>query len=86
MTTDYDRISADDLSCQTEDRLDQTEGEQTTGSANKPRKTAQKAAKKVAKKEAPKKAFVNKTSAKKGAKRTSTATKAEVRACLHLFW
>ena len=30
MTTDYDRISADDLSCQTEDRLDHTEGEQTT--------------------------------------------------------
>ena len=27
MTTDYDRISADDLSCQTEDRLDHTEGD-----------------------------------------------------------
>ena len=33
MTTDYDRISADDLSCQTEDRLDHTEGEQTTKAA-----------------------------------------------------
>lgn len=67
MTKDYDRISADDLSCQTEDRLDQTEGEQTTGSANKLRKTARKA---VAKK-ASKKTSAKQTPAKKVAQKAA---------------
>ena len=45
MTTDYDRISADDLTHQTEERLDQTEGGQTTGPVKTARKKATSSAK-----------------------------------------
>ena len=45
MTADYDRISADDLSCQTEGRLDHNEGEQTTETAKALHKGARKSVK-----------------------------------------
>ena len=45
MTTDYDRISADDLTQQTEEQLDQTEGGQTTGPVKTARKKATSSAK-----------------------------------------
>ena len=44
MTTDYDRISADDINHQTEEQLNQTEGEQTTAPVKTQRKPAKKAA------------------------------------------
>ena len=77
MTTDYDRISADDLSCQTEDRLDHTEGEQTTETVKGRGKRAKGAAKTSSAKKSAKK------TAKTGSAKTrsaKTATKAQARA------
>ena len=82
MTTDYDRISADDLSCQTEDRLDHTEGEQTTYSV----KGRAKRAKGAAKSSSAKTSSARTSSAQKSVRKTTktrslkTATKAQARA------
>lgn len=74
MTTDYDRISADDLSCQTEDRLDHTEGEQTTETVKGPAKRTKGAAKKSSAKKS-----VAKSGARKTAARKSSAQKTPVK-------
>ena len=74
MTTDYDRISADDLSCQTEDRLDHTEGEQTTETVKGRAKRTKGAAKK-----SPAKKSVAKSGARKTAARKSSAQKTPVK-------
>ena len=66
MTTDYDRISADDLTHQTEEQLDQTEGGQTTGPVKTARKKATSSAKPASGKRTSKKRS-RKTAAGQGA-------------------
>ena len=79
MTTDYDRISADDLSCQTEDRLDHTEGEQTTETVKGRAKRTKGAARKSPAKTSPAKKSVAKSGARKTAARKSSAQKTPVK-------
>ena len=71
MTTDYDRISADDLTYQTEEQLDQTEGGQTTGPVKTARKKATSSAKPASGK---------RTSKKRSRKTTAGQGAAEARA------
>ena len=79
MTTDYDRISADDLSCQTEDRLDHTEGEQTTETVKGRAKRTKGAAKKSPAKTSPAKKSIAKSGVRKTAAHKSSAQKTPVK-------
>ena len=80
MTTDYDRISADDLSCQTEDRLDHTEGEQTTDAVKGRAKRAKGAAKSSSARTSSAQKSVRKTTKTTKTRSVKTATKAQARA------
>ncbi|EHI49213.1 putative hemolysin-type calcium-binding region [SAR116 cluster alpha proteobacterium HIMB100] len=80
MTTDYDRITADDLSCQTEDRLDHTEGDQTTDAVKGRAKRAKGVAKSSSARTSSAQKSVRKTTKTTKTRSVKTATKAQARA------